>query len=90
MLQRPFHAHQGQLPSVVRGSVLYTCKYSCHGKCEAQVVIPCCAQVHLEQVHLWDPRPLHELSLTELSAGTLATSLAVCVLSLNRECRDSF
>lgn len=23
MLLRPFHAHQGQLPSVVRGSVLY-------------------------------------------------------------------
>ncbi|XP_046321722.1 diacylglycerol kinase gamma, partial [Marmota monax] len=25
------------------------CKYSCHKKCEAQVVIPCCVQVHLEQ-----------------------------------------
>lgn len=24
MLQRPFHAHQGQLPSVVRGSALYS------------------------------------------------------------------
>nr|XP_021578011.1 tensin-2-like isoform X2 [Ictidomys tridecemlineatus] len=28
------------------------CKYSCHKKCEAQVVIPCCVQVHLEQVSL--------------------------------------
>ncbi|VTJ84491.1 Hypothetical predicted protein [Marmota monax] len=28
---------------------LMACKYSCHKKCEAQVVIPCCVQVHLEQ-----------------------------------------
>uniref|UniRef100_A0A8I3XAF6 Tensin-1 n=1 Tax=Callithrix jacchus TaxID=9483 RepID=A0A8I3XAF6_CALJA len=26
------------------------CKFSCHKKCEAKVVIPCCVQVHLEQV----------------------------------------
>ncbi|XP_012888430.1 PREDICTED: tensin-3 isoform X1 [Dipodomys ordii] len=26
------------------------CKYSCHKKCEGQVVTPCCVQVHREQV----------------------------------------
>ncbi|XP_014649095.1 PREDICTED: serine/threonine-protein kinase D2-like [Ceratotherium simum simum] len=34
-----------------QGSSCRACKYSCHKKCEAKVVIPRRVQVHLEQLH---------------------------------------
>ncbi|XP_032771968.1 tensin-2-like isoform X2 [Rattus rattus] len=37
-----------------QGIACRTCKYSCHKKCEAQVVTTCSAQVHLDQVRFSD------------------------------------
>nr|XP_037844200.1 tensin-3 isoform X4 [Chlorocebus sabaeus] len=46
------------------------CKYSCHKKCEAKVVIPCGVQARLEQV-----RPLHFFGSIVLSCGTKSLKL---------------